>query len=143
MMTGSDSGFAVTAYGEWHAREIEIFVDDLGFTPAEPLRAATAVTAGFMAKGSSVGILEPGRAADFIAVQGLPLKSVAILQDKTRIRHVDIAGKLISVPPRGYDPRQVTDQAWTNWNDVCTQDRVGESGIEPDRRRLASPGSEM
>ena len=38
MMTGSDSGFAVTPYGEWHAREIEIFVNDLGFTPAHCAR---------------------------------------------------------------------------------------------------------
>jgi imidazolonepropionase-like amidohydrolase len=143
MMTGSDSGFAVTPYGEWHAREIELFVDDLGFTPAEALRAATAVTAGFMAGAGSVGVLEAGRAADFIAVQGSPLKNVAILQDKTRIRHVHIAGRPISVPPRGYDPRQVTDQAWTNWNDVYTQDRVGELGIKLDRRRLAPRDPEM
>ena len=138
MMTGSDSGFAVTPYGEWHAREIEIFVDDLGFTPAEALRAATAVTAGFMADGDKLlGVLEPGRAADFIAVQGSPLTNISILQDKTRIRHVHIAGKRISVPPRGYDPRQVTDLAWTNWNDLYTQERVVELGIQPDRRRFA------
>ena len=133
MMTGTDSGFAVTPYGEWHAREIEIFVNDLGFTPAEALRAATAVTAAFMVDARSVGVLEPGRAADFIAVQGSPLNDVSILQDKTRIRHVHIAGKAISVPPRDYDPRQVTDQAWTNWNDLYTQDRVAELGIKPNR----------
>jgi imidazolonepropionase-like amidohydrolase len=143
MMTGTDSGFAVTPYGEWHAREIEIFVDDLGFTPAAALRAATAVTAGFMASASLVGVLQPGRAADFIAVQGSPLNDVAILQDKTRIRHVHIAGKRVSVPPRGYDPRQVTDLAWTNWNDLYTQERVGELGIKPGRRRLAVRDSEM
>jgi cytosine/adenosine deaminase-related metal-dependent hydrolase len=112
-------------------------VNDLGFTPAEALRAATAVTAGFMANARSVGALEPGCAADFIAVQGSPLKNVAILQDKARIRHVHIAGKRISVPPRGYDPRQVTDHAWTNWNDLYTQNRVVELGIQPDRHRLA------
>jgi len=143
MMTGTDSGFAVTPYGEWHAREIEIFVDDLGFTPAAALRAATAVTAGFMASATLVGVLQPGRAADFIAVQGSPLNDVAILQDKTRIRHVHIAGKRVSVPPRGYDPRQVTDLAWTNWNDLYTQERVGELGIKPGRRRLAVRDSEM
>jgi imidazolonepropionase-like amidohydrolase len=123
-MTGTDSGFAVTPYGEWHAREIEIFVRDLGFTPAGALRAATAVTAGFMAKGSSLGVLEPGRAADFIAVAGSPLKDVAILQDKARIRHVHLAGKRMALPDRGYDPRQVTDHALTNWNDLYTQERV-------------------
>jgi imidazolonepropionase-like amidohydrolase len=136
MMTGTDSGFAVTPYGEWHAREIEIFVNDLGFTPAEALRAATAVTAGFMAKGESLGVLEPGRAADFIAVAGSPLKNVAVLQDKTLIRHVHIGGRRIAVPERGYDPRQVTDLAWTNWNDLYTQQRVVELGIRPDRKNL-------
>jgi imidazolonepropionase-like amidohydrolase len=133
MMTGTDSGFAVTPYGEWHARELEIFVNDLGFTPAQALQAATQVTAGFMAKGASLGVLEPGRSADFIAVAGSPLEDVALLQDKTRIRHVHLAGRRIEVPERGYDPREVTDQAWTNWNDLYTQARVAELGILPAR----------
>jgi imidazolonepropionase-like amidohydrolase len=137
MMTGTDSGFAVTPYGEWHAREIEIFVNDLGFSPAAALRAATSVTAGFMAKGESLGVLEAGRAADFIAVAGSPLKDVSILQDKACIRHVHLAGKRMSVPERSYDPRQVTDLAWTNWNDLYTRQRVQQLGIRPARRNAA------
>src|SRR3954469_1486259 len=140
-MTGTDSGFAVTPYGEWHAREIEIFVNDLGFTPAAALRAATSVTAGFMAKGGALGVLEPGRAADFIAVAGSPLEDVAILQDKACIRHVHLAGKRMSVPERSYDPRQVTDLAWTNWNDLYTQQRVQQLGIRPARRNPAVQSS--
>jgi imidazolonepropionase-like amidohydrolase len=134
MMTGTDSGFAVTPYGEWHAREIEIFVNDLGFTPAAALRAATSVTAGFMAKGAALGVLEPGRAADFIAVAGSPLEDVSILQDKSRIRHVHLSGKRVAVPDRDYDPYEVTDIAWTNWNDLYTQERVTELGILPARK---------
>lgn len=137
MMTGTDSGFAVTPYGEWHARELEIFVNDLGFTPAQALRAATQVTAGFMAKGAALGVLEQGRIADFIAVAGSPLEDVARLQDKRRIRHVHLAGRRVELPARAYDPRQVTDQAWTNWNDLYTQARVAELGILPDRSRCA------
>lgn len=137
MLTGTDSGFAVTPYGEWHAREIEIFVNDLGFTPAAALRAATELTARFMAGGEALGVLQPGRAADFIALRGSPLEDVALLQDKTRIRHVHIAGKRMAIPARGYDPRQVTDQAWTNWNDLYTQQRVRELGIQPERRGFA------
>ena len=124
MLTGTDSGFAVTPYGEWHARELEIFVEHLGFTPAEALRAATEVTARFMADGHKIGVLEKGRAADFIAVDGSPLQNVAILQDKSRIRAVHIDGKPMQIPNRGYDPRKVTDFAWTNWNDIYTQERV-------------------
>jgi imidazolonepropionase-like amidohydrolase len=126
MMTGTDSGFAVTPYGEWHAMELEIFVRDLGFTPAEALRCATSGTARFMTHGSRIGVLETGRLADFIAVDGSPLENIAILQDKTRIRHVHIGGKRMQIPERDYDPRQVTDRSLSNWTDLYTQERVRE-----------------
>ena len=124
MLTGTDSGFAVTPYGEWHARELEIFVRDLGFSSAEALRCATSVNAGFLANGSKVGLLEPGRFADFIAVEGSPLENIKILQDKSRIRHVHIGGKRMQIPDRAYDPRQVTDKSLSNWTDLYTQQRV-------------------
>ncbi|BBK34931.1 dipeptidase [Allostella sp. ATCC 35155] len=126
MMTGTDSGFAVTPYGEWHARELEIFVQHLGFTPGEALRAATQVTARFMADGERTGVLAPGMAADFIVVDGSPLQNVSILLDKKRIQAVFIDGKEMRIPPRGYDPRKVTDFAWSNWTDLYTQERVAE-----------------
>lgn len=126
MMTGTDSGFAVTPYGEWHAREIEIFVDDLGFTPAEALRCATEVSARFMAQEGKIGTLAPGCHADFIAVDGSPLDNVAILQDKARIKHVHIGGTETRIPARPYDTYKVTDLAWFNWTDLYTQERVAE-----------------
>jgi imidazolonepropionase-like amidohydrolase len=124
MMTGTDSGFAVTPYGEWHARELEIFVEHLGFTPAEALRAATEVSARFMAEGGRTGVLEKGKLADFIAVDGSPLENISILLDKRRIRAVHIGGVELRIPARDYDPRQVTDLAWSNWTDLYTQERV-------------------
>jgi imidazolonepropionase-like amidohydrolase len=136
MLTGTDTGFAVTPYGEWHAMELEIFVRDLGFSPAEALRCATSVNARFMANGGRIGMLEAGRFADFIAVDGSPLEDIAILQDKGRIRHVHIGGKRLQIPERGYDPRQVTDKSLSNWTDLYTQDRVRE--LYPARRRLAA-----
>ncbi len=136
MLTGTDTGFAVTPYGEWHAMELEIFVRDLGFTPAEALRCATSVTARFMNHSNSIGLLETGRFADFIAVDGSPLEDIAVLQDKTRIRHVHIGGKRMQMPERGYDPRQVTDRSLANWTDLYTQERVRE--LYPARRQLAA-----
>jgi len=136
MMTGTDTGFAVTPYGEWHALELELFVRDLGFTPAEALRCATSVTARFVNDGASVGVLEAGRFADFIAVDGSPVENIATLQDKTRIRHVFIGGKRMQIPERGYDPRQVTDRAMSNWTDLYTQERV--RALYPARGRLAA-----
>src|SRR5437764_13850722 len=69
-LPGTDSGFAIMPYGECHERELELFVDDLGFTPAAALRATTEAASRFMSGGDNIGILEPGRAADFIALGG-------------------------------------------------------------------------
>jgi len=33
LLTGTDTGFAITPYGEWNARELELFVEDLGLHP--------------------------------------------------------------------------------------------------------------
>src|SRR5439155_13289467 len=65
-LTGTDTGFAITPYGEWHARELELFVQDLGFTPAAALRATTEAAGRFMTSAGEIGVLEPGHAADFI-----------------------------------------------------------------------------
>jgi imidazolonepropionase-like amidohydrolase len=126
MMAGTDSGFAVTPYGEWHARELEIFVNDLGFTPAEALLAATRTNARFLADGERLGSLEPGRHADFIALDGSPLEDISMLLDKSRIHAVHLGGKRMALPARDYDPREVTDAAMVSWTDVYTQARVAE-----------------
>jgi len=126
ILTGTDTGFAVTPYGEWNARELELFVDDLGFTPAAALRAATEVNARFMTEGNRIGVLERGRAADFIALDASPLADIGVLQDSSRLRAVYIAGKEMCIPDRPYDPRQVTDFALSNWTDLYTRARVAE-----------------
>ena len=136
MMTGTDSGFAVTPFGEWHARELELFVDDLGFTPAAALRAATEVNARFMKGGDRLGVLEPGRAADFLMLDASPLADIGVLQNRDRLRAVYIAGKEIRIPERDYDPRQVTDFALSNWTDLYTRARVAE--LRGERPHLAA-----
>ena len=125
-LAGTDSGFAVTPYGEWHARELELFVEDLGLTPAEALRSATENNARFMSGGERFGVLEAGRFADFIAVDGSPLADIRVLQDKRRIRAIHLAGREMQIADRPYDPRQVTDFALSNWTDLYTQERVAE-----------------
>ncbi|HWB49397.1 MAG TPA: amidohydrolase family protein [Stellaceae bacterium] len=133
-LTGTDTGFAVTPYGEWHARELELFVDDLGFSKAAALRAATEVNARFMTRGDEIGVLEPGRYADFTAWDGSPLADIAILQDKRRLRGVYIAGREVKLADRPYDPRKVTDFSLSNWTDLYTRARV--AALRGERRRL-------
>jgi imidazolonepropionase-like amidohydrolase len=134
-LTGTDTGFAVTPYGEWHARELELLVEDLGFSPAAALRAATEVNARFMSGGERIGVLEPGRAADFTAWDGSPLTDIGLLQDhRRRLRGVYLAGRELRLADRPYDPRKVTDFSLSNWTDLYTQARVAE--LRGPRRRL-------
>ena len=125
-MTGTDTGFAITPYGEWHARELELFVQDLGFTPAEALRIATEGNGRFMGAAGDIGTLEPGKKADFIALDGSPLVDIGMLLDKSRLRAVHIGGKKVEIEDRGYDPHKVTDFSLSNWTDLYTQARVAE-----------------
>jgi len=126
LMSGSDSGFAVTPYGEWHAREMEIFVQWLGFTPAEAIRAATSVSAKAMPRGHTLGAIEVGRRADFLFVNGRPLEDIAVLQRADAIAAVYLGGQLVELEPREYNPYKVSHLASQKWNDIYTRARVAE-----------------
>jgi cytosine/adenosine deaminase-related metal-dependent hydrolase len=78
-------GFAVTPYGEWHAREMELFVSHLGMSPLEAISRGTR-EAAFAVDPDGIGALERGRWADVLVVDGDPLADIRILQDRKRIR---------------------------------------------------------
>ncbi|HEX7221603.1 MAG TPA: amidohydrolase family protein [Candidatus Limnocylindrales bacterium] len=74
---GTDSG--VYPHGE-NARQLGYYVR-YGMSPIEAIRSATVVAAELMGWDDRVGRLEPGRAADLIAVAGNPLEDVELLRD--------------------------------------------------------------
>lgn len=125
-MAGSDSGFAVTPYGEWHAREIEILVDWIGFTPAQALRIATSSNAKAMPRGQLLGAIEAGRRADFLFIDGDPLADVRVLQQREAIDAVFIDGRRVAIAQRPYDAYKVTHFNSIKWTDVYTRERVSE-----------------
>lgn len=131
MPIGTDSGFAVTPFGEWHARELEIYVEHLGFEPIEALQAATSVSASVLRPQDRtwVGTIAPGYRADVVALEGDPTRDISILLDKTRIKAIHQGAKPISAPRREYDPRRVSDFAMTMFSDHFTRDRVIELGL--------------
>jgi imidazolonepropionase-like amidohydrolase len=138
MLTGTDSGFAITPYGEWHAREIELFVDYLGMTPAEALRAATSVSASILHNGEKLGRIAVGARADLVVIDGDPLADVSILLDRDRFKHIILGGETVHIDRARYNPLKVSDFAMTFWNDLYTQERVAELKLierGPKRRR--------
>ena len=87
-MAGSDSGFSVTPYGEWHARELRLLMDYAGLSALEAIRAATVDAAIAVNLDGEVGAVAPGQLADLIIVDGDPSKDIGVLLDKHRIETV-------------------------------------------------------
>ena len=127
-MTGSDAGFAVTPYGEWHAREIGILVEWLGFTPVQALRAATSVGAKLMPKGrpgtpaaAGLGAIEAGRHADFLFIAGDPLADVDVLLDADAIAAVHLGGRAMPLARRALRPQPGHRPQFTEVDRISTR----------------------
>jgi imidazolonepropionase-like amidohydrolase len=98
LLCGSESGFALTPYGHWHAREMEVFVDALGLTPLEAIACATRNGATALRRPiGSIGVIAPEAAADVIVVDGDPAHDVRVLADKRRLRHVFSRGRAVDL----------------------------------------------
>ncbi|KWX67331.1 amidohydrolase family protein [Mycobacterium sp. NAZ190054] len=92
---GTDSGFSVAPYGEWHARELELLMTYAGLSPMEAIQAGTRNGAVTLNLDGRIGTLEPGMIADILVIDGDPLANIRVLQDKRRIETVIQGGKIV------------------------------------------------
>jgi imidazolonepropionase-like amidohydrolase len=125
-LVGTDSGFAITPYGEWHARELQIMVDDLGFSPAEALAATTVNNARVLREHADLGALAPGKLADFIVVKGDPVADVGVLMKPGAIEAVYLGGTRITLAPPTHPRRYGWERSHRQWGEVYRRDRVAE-----------------
>ena len=95
VLIGGDYGFPFNPIGR-NARDLAIFVDHFGFTPAEALHAATRLGGELM--GLPVGQVKAGYLADLLLVDGDPTADVTLLQDKARIAMIMQGGALYKAP---------------------------------------------
>ncbi|KAF5512679.1 Uncharacterized protein CGCA056_v012714 [Colletotrichum aenigma] len=98
ILPGGDYGFAWTPHGTY-ARDLEHFVNFLGFTPHESIIAATAGVAALFMRSHELGRVRPGYLADCILVDGDPLKDIGILQEHSRLNVIVINGKVHKAGP--------------------------------------------
>ncbi|MEU6350440.1 amidohydrolase family protein [Streptomyces sp. NPDC047072] len=97
VVPGGDYGFAWNPVGR-NLRDLELFVDWFGFTPADALRAATRYGGQIMGMEDELGLIRPGFLADLVLVDGDPLEEIRILQDRHRLTVIMKDGKLHKAP---------------------------------------------
>lgn len=97
VIAGSETGFAITPCGEWHARELAMLVQYAGFSPMEAIRAATSDAAWVMKLEGQVGALREGYLADVIVVDGDPLADITVLSREGAIVEVIKGGRRIDL----------------------------------------------
>jgi imidazolonepropionase-like amidohydrolase len=97
VLAGSETGFAITPVGEWHARELAMLVQYAGFSPMEAIQAATSQAAWAMKLEGQVGALQEGYLADVIVVDGDPLADITVLGRQGAIVEVIKEGRRIDL----------------------------------------------
>ena len=98
ILSGSESGFALTPYGHWHGRELQVLVDSMGLTPLEAIRCATHNGAVALRRDEgTIGVIAPGAAADVLVVHGDPSVDVGVLGDRSNLRHVISRGRAVDL----------------------------------------------
>ena len=104
-LCGSETGFSVTPYGDWHYKELEVFVDKLGLTPLEAITCGTKNASQAMRR-DDVGVIAEGNIADLIVMNEDPSKDVTRLGNKDLIEKVFLNGKEVDLTPA---PKRIND----------------------------------
>ncbi len=107
ILIGGDYGFAWTPQGT-NARDIQTFVEVLGFSPMEAIMAGTRYGGQIMEMGDELGMVKEGYLADLLLVDGDPLADVRILQNKDRLLAIMKDGKFHKAPRASEARRRLT-----------------------------------
>jgi imidazolonepropionase-like amidohydrolase len=98
ILPGGDYGFAWNPNGD-NARDLEHFVNLLGYTGNEVLSAATQLGGQIMDMGDELGMIKVGYLADLLLIDGDPTQDVTLLQDRDKLMMIMQDGKYHK-PPR-------------------------------------------
>jgi imidazolonepropionase-like amidohydrolase len=97
VLPGGDYGFAWTPHGT-NAKDLQYFVEMLGFTPMEALLSATKHGGAIMGMPRELGQIREGFLADILLVDGDPLVDITILQDRERLLAIMKDGRFHKSP---------------------------------------------
>jgi imidazolonepropionase-like amidohydrolase len=134
LLSGSETGFAITPYGEFSARELFLMRHYLGMSAAELLGIATSGNRRMLRDGGSFDSLAPGKMADLVVFDGNPLDDISQLEERDRFLEIWINGKKVDLPDFPAEiPRHPTEASQGMWNRAYTR-------ASPKRRNFDDAG---
>ena len=93
LVVGGDYGISIAPHGSY-AKDLEYFVDLFSMSPAEAIICATKNGGLMLDPAGTIGTLRSGSVADFIVVDGDPLRDITVLQNLDKL-DVYQAGSLV------------------------------------------------
>jgi imidazolonepropionase-like amidohydrolase len=133
-LSGSETGFGITPYGEWATRELLLMVNYVGIPADEALRMATSTNRVMLRDGDQFDGLVRGKLADILVFDGDPVADLSQLEEKARIVAVWKGGGLVSLPDLPADmPRHQMEASQGFWNRLYTRQSTGNTpALSPD-----------
>jgi len=125
LICGSESGFTAVPYGDWHHREMEVFVNHFGMTPLQALRSATADNAFAMKMSGELGLIKPGCFADILCIEGDPSQQISLLGETRLIQHVIKNGQSLDLSPLPAHKRL------SGWHIPSMGQRISKNAVMP------------
>ena len=129
LLCGSESGFALTPYGEWHYREMEIFINDFGLTPLQAIQCGTQAGALALGLEGKVGEICADKLADILVVDGDPVKDIRVLGDHKNLKHVFKGGREVDLMNRPAERQPISGWRVSSFADrILTREVAREGG---------------
>jgi imidazolonepropionase-like amidohydrolase len=134
-LSGSETGFAVTPYGEWATRELLLMVNFIGIPADEVLRMAASTNRVMLRDGNEYDGLARGKFADLLVFDGDPVANLGQLEEAARIMDVWKGGQKVSLPDLPVDmPRHQAEASQGFWNRLYTRQSTGNtSALAPEQ----------
>lgn len=101
LLVGTDTGNnTFMTHGDYHAKELEIFVKYGGYSPMEAIVAATKGNAQAIGLTGQVGEIAPGKLADVIVLNADPVADITVLQGGKHLSWIIKDGRVVDLGPR-------------------------------------------
>jgi imidazolonepropionase-like amidohydrolase len=143
-LSGSETGFAVTPYGEFSARELPLMMRCLGISAPEMLRIATSRNRRMLRDGQDFDSLAPGKRADLVVFDGNPLEQMDQLEERERFLEVWMNGRKVDLPDFPAEiPRHPSEAAQGMWNRVYTRASTRYRAAEGARLPSSGPADDL